>query len=133
MTTMANLTVKKADNTTDIVWTALSASGGDSSPAVWRSDTVSGTPGQKPTFQFQAKWNQAKSVRQIDIQFRYGQVYTDSTTSLTQVRDIASFRGTWQLPQTITSSNLAEIAAQLGHLMAQQLIKDSTAAGYAPV
>lgn len=39
MPTMANLTVKKYDGVTDIVYDALSASGGDGSPAVWRQDT----------------------------------------------------------------------------------------------
>ena len=39
MPSMASITVKKYDGTTDIVFDALSASGGDNSPAVWRQDT----------------------------------------------------------------------------------------------
>lgn len=39
MPTMANITVKKADGTTDIVFDAIAGSGGDTSAARWRQDT----------------------------------------------------------------------------------------------
>jgi hypothetical protein len=44
MPTMASITVKKADGTTDIVYDALAASGGDNSPAAWRQDTGAVAP-----------------------------------------------------------------------------------------
>lgn len=50
MPAMANLTVKKADGTTDIVWTALSPSAGDKVPAIWRSQTVGAAVAFRPEF-----------------------------------------------------------------------------------
>lgn len=40
MPQMANITVKKADGTTDVVYTALTPAGGDNSPARWSANAL---------------------------------------------------------------------------------------------
>lgn len=65
MPTMANITVKKFDGTTDIVFDALSGSGGDGSPAVWRQDTgaAAGLPvGLRKSFKLWTTWNGPKTA-----------------------------------------------------------------------
>lgn len=72
MPSMASITVKKFDGTTDIVYDALSASGGDSSPAVWRQDTgaAAGLPvGLRNLFKLLTKWNGPKTARQMTFEY----------------------------------------------------------------
>jgi hypothetical protein len=132
MPTAANITVKKSDGTTDIVWSLLAASGGDQSPAVWRSDTASGTVGQRPTFTMSARWNGPKTARRVDFSGVFPSVYTDSNTGQTEVRSVIPFSASFAIPQNITSTDVNEAAAQLTNLIASALAKSAISAGYAP-
>jgi len=132
MPTAVDITVKKNDGTTDIVWSLISASGGDKSPAVWRSETVPGTQGQRPTFSMTAKWNTAGDVRRLDVSGVYPSVYTNSTTSQTEVRSKMSFQGSFAIPQNIVSTDVSEFASQIANLVASTLIKSAVKAGYSP-
>jgi len=44
MPTMGNIVVKKADGTTDITYSSVVPSAGDTSPAIWQSQTVGSAP-----------------------------------------------------------------------------------------
>lgn len=132
MPTAANITVKKYDGTTDIVWTSISASGGDKSPAVWRSDTATGTNGQKPSFLLSARPNQDGSVRRVDISAKFPSVYTNSSTGQTEVRSTMTFSGSFAVPQNITATDINEFGAQIPNLIASALIKSCVEAGFAP-
>lgn len=136
MPSMASITVKKFDGTTDIVYDALSASGGDLSPAVWRQDTgaAAGLPvGLRPTLKLLTKWNGPKTARVADVEYVYPYATQDTTTTLYSAKDRAVFRnGAWTLPQGMPASVLNEAAYQFGNLMGSSLIKASMAAGYAP-
>ncbi len=132
MTAAANITVKKADGTTDIVWTLLAASGGDSSPAVWRSETAVGTLGQRPTFQISSRDNGSKTARRVTMSGAFPSVYTNSTTGQTEVRGTIPFSASFAVPTNITSTDLNEAAAQLCNLIASTLAKSAVSTGYAP-
>jgi hypothetical protein len=132
MPTAANITVKKSDGTTDIVWTLVSASGGDKSPAMWRSQTATGTLGQKPTFWMSSKNNQAGDVRRVDVQATFPAVYTNTSTGQTEVRAKMTFQGSFAIPQNIASTDIGEFTYQVCNLVAAQLTKDSVYAGFAP-
>lgn len=132
MVAAVDITVKKADGTTDIVWSLVSAAGGDKSPAVWRSATAVGTLGQKPTFSVTGKQNQAGDVRRLDFSGQFPAVYTNSTTGQTEVRSKGTFQGSFAIPQNMTSTDISEAVYQVLNLMASSLIKQATAAGYAP-
>jgi len=132
MSAAANITVKKYDNTTDIIWSLVSASGGDKSPAVWRSNSATGTAGQKPTFTVTSRWNAAGDVRRIDIAGGFPSVYTDTSTSLTSVRSKASFTASFAIPQDMSTADMNEAAAQIFHLLSDSSIIGTVATGYAP-
>jgi hypothetical protein len=132
MPTAANITVKKNDGTTDIVWTLLAASGGDNSPAVWRSETAVGTIGQRPTFQINARWNGPKTARRVEMSGAFPSVYTNASTGQTEVRAVIPFSASFAVPQNITSTDLNEASAQLTNLVASALVKSAIAAGFAP-
>lgn len=136
MPAMASITVKKADGTTDIVYDAISASGGDNSPAVWRQDTgaVAGLPvGLRPYLRLNSKWNGPKSARVLSHEFVYPYATQDTTTTRFGSTDrvvITSAGATF--PQNIPASILNEAASQYSNLMGSALMKSSLQSGYAP-
>jgi hypothetical protein len=132
MPTAANITVKKADGTTDIVWTSLQASGGDKSPAIWRSNTAAGTNGQLPVFTCSSKWNASGDVRRVDISGSFPSVYTNSATGQTEVRAKMTFQGSFAIPQNVSATDMGEFSAQITNLIASTLMKNSITAGFAP-
>jgi len=136
MPTMASITVKKFDGTTDIVYDALSASGGESSPAVWRQDTGApiGLPvGLRPTLKMTSKWNGPKTARIATFEYVYPYAVQDTTTTLYSARDrVVVNNGAVTCPQGIPANILNEATYQYANLMASTLIKSSMAAGYAP-
>ena len=134
MPSMASITVKKADGTTDIVYDQLSASGGESSPAVWRQDTgaAAGLPvGLRSSFKLTSKWNGPKTARQLNFEFNLPYAVQDSTTTLYSAKDKVVMTGLITMPQAIPSATLNEVAQAL-NLLASSLVKTSAQAGYAP-
>lgn len=132
MPTMANITVKKADGTTDVTFTAVTASGGDKQPAIWRNESFGGTVGQRPELRVRSSANGANSARKVEGSFTYPLLYTDSNTSLTKVATRANLQWSASVPQDMTDASLSEFAAQYGNLVAAALIKSVHASGYSP-
>lgn len=135
MPVMANITVKKADNVTDIVYDQLGGSGGDSSPAIWRQDTgaAAGLPvGLRSMLKVQTSWNGPKTARQLKLSFSAPYAVQDTTTTLYQSKDRVVGEVFLTIPQAIPATNINEATAQMLHLCAAALIKASAASGYAP-
>lgn len=132
MATATNLTIKKADGTTDVTYTVQIASGGDKSPAVWQELTASATPNARPTLQVESAWNGAKTARRVSMRFEYPYQVTDASGQTTIVnRELGTV--TWIQPQDIPDSLATEAASQFANLLATALIKSTMASGYAPV
>jgi hypothetical protein len=132
---MASITVKKADNTTDIVYDALNASGGDSSPAVWRQDTgaAAGLPvGLRNVLRLSSKWNGPATARQLKFNFAAPYAVQNSTTTLYSANDRVVLDGVITVPQGIPASAINEACAQVMHLLASALVISASQAGYAP-
>jgi hypothetical protein len=131
---MASITVKKFDGATDIVYDALSASGGDGSPAVWRQDTgaAAGLPvGLRPILKLTSTWNGPKTARQMKYNFVMPYAVQDSTTTKYSATDRIVADGIITMPQGIPAANLNEVY-QLLNLLAATLVKQAVAAGYSP-
>jgi hypothetical protein len=132
---MASITVKKYDGTTDIVYDALSASGGDSSPAVWRQDTgaAAGLPvGLRAWLKALTKWNSPKNARQMTFEYVYPYAVQSADTTLYSAKDRIVLTGIITLPQGVPASAINEAAYQGFNLLGSTLIKSAAAAGYAP-
>lgn len=135
MPTMASMTVKKFDGTTDIVYDALSSSGGDGSPAVWRQDTGASASlpvGFRNLFKLWTVWNGPKSARQTKFNFVSPYALQDSTTTKFSASDRVVIEGVMSVPQAIPSTNINEAIYQACNLLAQTLVKQAASAGYAP-
>lgn len=135
MPTMASITVKKYDGTTDIIYDGLSASGGDGSPAVWRQDTgvASAIPvGLRRLFKLLTTWNGPKTARQMKFNFVAPYTVQDSTTTLYSAKDRVVLEGIMTIPQGCPADHINEAVYQALNLLSATLVKQSGAAGYAP-
>lgn len=132
MSTMANLTVKKADGTTDIVYTAVSPSGGDGVPAMWRSNTVGTAFSHRPEFRIWFRESSDARQRVAKSTYKYPQISTDTTTGLTSVVNTAFLSTSGNLPKGMPAADIKEACYQHANILASALIKLSMEEGVAP-
>lgn len=132
MPAIADISVKKADGTTSITYSAIAGAGGDASPAVFRSNSATGTVGQKPVVKVTSRDSGDKQTRRVDISAVFPEVYTDSTSGLSLINSKVTMNASFAVPQNLSSSTMAEAAAQLTNLMASALIQSSISSGFAP-
>lgn len=132
MPTMADITIKKDDGTTNVTYSSVVASGGDKSPAVWRDNGFGGTPGQRPEMRVSSQPTADNSGRKVTIHITYPSLYTDSSTGLTKVGTRANFKAELYVPAEMPDAFAAEFGAQVGNLLAADLIEAVMTSGYAP-
>lgn len=132
MPTMADITVKKADGTTNVVYTAVKPSAGDRVPAIWRSNSAAAFGAGKPELQCIARDASNGAQRVVTWKLVMPETYTDTTTGLVSVRykDVAS--AVFTVDQRIADSFHAELAAQFPNLMISALAQDVNKTGFAP-
>lgn len=128
---MANITIKKADGTTDTVYTAATPSAGDKSPAVWKNETVGTVLAARPTFTFVTMDNGTRKARRARSSFLWPKTRTDQAGNVT-VSGGASSESSHLIPQDMTLVEIQEYVAQYSALLNSALIKASLNSGYAP-
>lgn len=128
---MANITVKKNDGTTDIVYTGVRLSSGDGVAAVYKSQTVGSAPAHQPELRMASREAGKGAKRALRATYAYPQIATDSTTGLTTVVDRASAAVDWVIPKSMTQADINEFASQLANLIASTSLKDQVKSGYA--
>lgn len=131
MPSLANITVKKNDGTTDIVYTGVQPSSGDGVPAVWKSQTVGTAPAHQPEFRLAGRETGKGAKRALRSTYVYPQIATNSTTSLTSVVDRASADTNWNFPKGMNQTDINEFVSQYANLLVATLVKDCVKAGYA--
>jgi len=131
MPTLANITVKKNDGVTDIVWTGVVPSSGDSSPAVWRSQTVGTAPGHQPQLTLKSRYNGPKTARRLDGDATFPSLVLGSDGK-TSIADRLTFNFSAGVPQGMSTTDINEAVSQICNLVAATLIKDSIKTGFAP-
>lgn len=130
MPSMANITVKKNDGTTDIVYTGVSPSSGDATAAIWKSQTVGTAPAHQPEMRLTGRDASAGAKRAMRSTYVYPQIATDTTTSLTTVVDKASADTNWNFPKGMSQSDINEFVSQYANLLVATLVKDCVKQGY---
>nr|URG15279.1 MAG: coat protein [Leviviridae sp.] len=131
MPTIANLTIKKNDGTTDIVWTGIQPSSGDGTPATWKSQTVGSASAHQPEFRLSARDASKGASRVIRSTFRYPQIATNTTTGVTSVVSTAFGSTEFSFPKGMSSADINEAVSQLFNLLTTSLLKDCHKQGYA--
>lgn len=129
MPQMANVTVKKADGTTDIVYTAEVPSAGDSSPAQWSSKSASTTRAYRPIIRMTTAYNGPKTARRVSVTGKYPIVR--------QVSGVDTLVGTIPLelsaviPLIVTDVEASEATRQFENFVTNVLIRECIEQGFA--
>lgn len=131
MPTMAAITVKKNDGTTDQIWTPVQASGGDKSPAIWRNQSVGVAPAFMPEMRITSRPNGDGSVRRIEGQADWKQSAT-GTDNITRKVNVGYFKFEVVVPQGMITADLNEFASQCSNLLGSALMKQIVKDGFAP-
>lgn len=131
MPTMANITVKKADGTTDVIYTAVAGSSGDKTPAIWRNQTVGTTPSEYPTLTLSSRSNGPGTARRVDFSYTWPTTSQDAGGNKV-VDGRANFSGSYLVPQNQTQGVIQEQVYQACNLIASALVKSCIAEGFAP-
>lgn len=132
MAALADITVKKNDGTTDIVYTGVVPSSGDKVPAVWRANSVGTALAFRPEFRMMTELTGNGSSRRFTCAYSFPSVAIDTTTSRSSVVQRGNFTLTGVIPLDMPDSDVAEYISQGFNLIASALIKTSAKSGYAP-
>lgn len=130
MPQLANITVKKADGTTDVVWTGVVPSSGDKSPAVWKSLTVGATPGVRPEFRVTSESNAQGTARRVKTSINWPSSVVDAN-GRPVVLDKCSGSSLFTVAQNMSDAEISEFAHQYANLIASALHKEMVKTGYA--
>jgi hypothetical protein len=131
MPALADITVKKADETTNIVWTGTQPASGDN-PAIWKSKTVGTAYEHQPEARFVSREGNKGRSRTVRVTGVYPQIATNSTTGVTSVVNRLRLVGAeWDIPKGMTATDIAEAVHQLCNLMASTLAKAMVKEGQA--
>lgn len=132
MPNFADITVKKNDGTTDIIYVGKSPAGGDSSQAVWRADAHAAPySGLKPQLALQSRWNGARTARRMQLDYAYKAYATDSTTGVSTQTGVIPFSTTCAIPQVgVAQGDIDEAVSQYANLLKATLIQACLKAGF---
>lgn len=129
MPQMANITVKKADGTTDVTFTANVPSAGDKSPASWTQNSESARS-LRPTISTLSQYNGPRDARRVSFVGKFP-VVREAAGVPTKVATIP-VEATIALPLVITDSEASEAAAQFANILRSTLMQQVLSSGYAP-
>lgn len=131
MPQIANITVKKNDGTTDVVYTQTVPSAGDKTPAIWRSNSVGTAAAHRPEFRVKSESNGPKTARRVEGTLMYPSLVTGTDGKVTVAdRCILSINAV--VPLGMSDADVNEAVSQGVNLFASTLIKDTIKSGYAP-
>lgn len=132
MANIANVTVKKADGTTDIVFTAINGSSGDKGEALWRQEDASLPQGLRPIIKMTTMDNGNKSARKVHLEFLRPTAFTDSTTGLKKQALVNYGSADFLLSKEAVDTEIAECAHQFTNFLVVTAVRDAIKAGYSP-
>lgn len=130
MTTMADITIKAYDGTTDVVFKAQVGSAGDRSPAVWRVVAASVIPMHRPSLTLTTRDNGPKTGRLFNMVTKFPVVETVDGRPVVVASIPISISGT--LPTNIDVAHVCEAVYQSGNLAVSQEVRDALISGFAP-
>lgn len=131
MPTLGNITIKKADGTTDVTYVAVSGAAGDGTPAIFRNPTVGATRAEFPSLLVKASDNGPRTARRVRVDFSWPIPATDAGGN-TVIAGRMSGECSVLIPQNQTPAVIQEQAFQFGNLLGSVLMKQCFAEGAAP-
>lgn len=126
----ADITIKKNDGTTDVVYKSKSPSSGDGTPAVWKNETVGTAPAHYPEFRLSAREASKGAKRAMRATFQWPQIATNTTTGLTSVVDRSMADVNWTQSKNMNVTDINEFVSQFANLLKAALIIQCVQSGY---
>lgn len=130
MPQMDNVTVKAANGTTDVVYTALTPSAGDSIPAKWRVETASTIVANRPTQSMLAQDTTRKDARKVILRGKYP-VERTINGAVVQV-GVIPLELSGVIGLQFTQAEIDEAVMQHTNFCVSTLIRNSFKSGYGP-
>lgn len=130
MASIADITIKKNDGTTDIVYVGVQPSSGDGTAAVWQVTAGGLAAAHRPELHLSARSSDAARKRALRSTFVYPQLATDSTTTITSVVQRAIASTNWTIPREMTQTQVDEFVTQYANLLAHTLLRTCVKSGY---
>lgn len=131
MPSLANMTVKKNDGTTDITYAAVQPATGES-PAVFLAPSVGATADTRPELRIKAVRDARGTVARITGTYMYPYSVQNTTTGVTTIEKRIMGRFEFMVPQGIPTSSTDEAVSQGCNLVAHTLFKSCAKEGFAP-
>lgn len=127
----ADIVVKKADNTTNVTYSLLTASAGDANPARWTENSLSTIRSHRPTLEMRSQFNGPRTARRSNVAYKYPVLKTVSGVT-TRVGDVILDLSVL-IPQDVDDVTAAEAVAQGTNLAVSTLLRSALTSAYAPV
>lgn len=132
MANIANVTVKKADGTTDIVYTAVQGSSGYGSNALWRQEDASVPVALRPVLKMRFQPNGNNNAMRPHFEYSYPHTYTDTTTGLKKQANIVLFSSDGLMPTEVPDAIMAEAVHQFTNLLVNTHVRDHIKSMFSP-
>lgn len=129
MPQMANVTVKAANGTTDVIYTAQTPSAGDSSPAQWSANAASAARAYRPVIRMVSQPNGPKTARRVTITGKYPVVRViggEQTLVGTIPLEFSAL-----LPNLVTDAEAQEATRQFENFLVATLPRECIEQGFA--
>jgi hypothetical protein len=117
MPTMADITVKKNDGTTDIVWNNGGPGGGDGVPAIWRPSSIGASVAKRPVARL---WTMSSSQPTRIVRFTTTFPIVNATTGA--IDGYITSSEEFKVPIIALDTDVNEAVAQSGNLRDHSLI-----------
>lgn len=130
MPALQDISIKKKDGTTDVVYTAVQGAAGEN-PAVFRNNTVGTTIAERPTLLVKAQSNGNGTARRVRVDFSWPLVSTDAGGNKV-ITGRMTGEASVLIPQNQNVATIGEQAYQFGNLLGNAVLKASFEEGYAP-
>lgn len=131
MPQMADIVIKKADGTTNVTYSAITASAGDGQPAFWRNNTSATLRGNRWNLSAVARPNGPNTARRVTVKFMAPIVAMVEGQEL--VVNTIPMETTAVVPNGLTDADINEAVHQGINLMGCTLIRTVFSDGFGPV
>lgn len=130
MPNMADISIKKADGTTTVVYNACQPAN-QQEPALFRQNAFSARAANRPTFTIMSRKSNANAQTQrLEVRFVYPILATVDGVEV--VSDSIPFTGFFTIPLKISDTDLNEAVAQYTNLLSSTLVRSVISSGFAP-
>lgn len=131
---MENIVITGTDNTTQLTFLAVTGSGGEGKPAVWRLPAAAGAPiAAAELLEVSARFNGTKTVRRVTVSLLIPLTETNSATGKTTVTDRIPVELTLPVLQGANPAVAEMVANRISKIASNAVIVSQLASGYARV